>query len=188
MLALTRFVLGHKRLVVVFWLVVTALGVLTVAGTTKRLTNSFAMPGRSFEVNQRIVQLYGNGGSQAPYVPVLTVPAGQRVTDPAVAAKVAAVLSAARQVPGVRIVDYASTHDPAFVTADGRSTFALVFTGPEDEASQGAAGAAIGRAVTAAAPPGWQVGVTGAQLLADGSSSSKGTSLAVEAMIGSLVR
>ncbi len=36
----------------------------------------------------------------------------------------------ARAVPGVRIADYATTRDRAFITRDGRSTFALVFTAP----------------------------------------------------------
>src|SRR6266567_6087109 len=81
--ALTRFVLRHKALVAVFWLVVAVAGVLTVSGTTHRMTNSFAMPGQAFRIDNQIARVYGNGGSQTPYVPVITVPAGQRITDPA---------------------------------------------------------------------------------------------------------
>src|SRR5450755_856520 len=84
--ALTRFVLRFKALVVVFWLAVAVAGVLTISGTTHRMTNSFAMPGQAFRVDYQIVGDYGNGGSQTPYVPVLTAPPGQRIDDPAVAA------------------------------------------------------------------------------------------------------
>jgi len=44
MTALTRFVLRHKALVALFWVSVAAVGVLTISGTTHRMTNDFAMP------------------------------------------------------------------------------------------------------------------------------------------------
>jgi RND superfamily putative drug exporter len=186
--ALTRFVLRHKALVALFWVVVAAVGVMTISGTTHRMTNNFAMPGQAFKVNNQIASQYGNGGSQAPYLPVITVPAGQKVTDPATAAATGRAFAAvARAIPDVRIADYATTHNPAFVTSDGRSTFALVYTAPVSGFGGSNLGPAIDRAVTAAAPAGWRVGVTGSQLLANGQpSSSKGTGIMAEAMIGSL--
>jgi RND superfamily putative drug exporter len=189
--ALTRFVLRHKALVTLFWVVVAAVGVMTISGTTHRMTNDFSMPGQAFKVDNQIVSQYGNGGSQAPYVPVITVPAGQKVTDPAVAAATGRAFGAlARAIPGVRIADYATTHNPAFVTRDGRSTFALVYTAPVSGFGGPSLGPVVERAVTAAVSPlgaGWHVGVTGSQLLADGQpSSSKGTGLMTEAMIGSV--
>ena len=151
--ALTRFVLRHKALVALFWVVVAAVGVMTISGTTHRMTNNFAMPGQAFKVNNQIASQYGNGGSQAPYLPVITVPAGQKVTDPAVAAATGRAFAAvARAIPGVRIADYATTHNPAFVTRDGRSTFALVYTAPVTGFGGSNLGPAIDRAVTAAAP------------------------------------
>jgi putative drug exporter of the RND superfamily len=164
---------------------------MTISGTTHRMTNDFSMPGQAFKVDNQIVSQYGNGGSQAPYVPVITVPAGQKVTDPAVAAATGRAFGAlARAIPGVRIADYATTHNPAFVTRDGRSTFALVYTAPVSGFGGPGLGPVVERAVTAdASPPGagWHVGVTGSQLLADGQpSSSKGTGLMTEAMIGSV--
>ncbi len=152
--ALTRFVLRHKALVTLFWVVVAAVGVMTISGTTHRMTNDFAMPGQAFKVDNQIASQYGNGGSQAPYLPVITVPAGQKVTDPAVAAATGrAFASVAREVPGVRIADYATTHNPAFVTRDGRSTFALVYTAPEAGFGGPSLGPVLERTVTAAAPP-----------------------------------
>jgi putative drug exporter of the RND superfamily len=186
--ALTRFVLRHKALVTLFWVVVAAVGVMTISGTTHRMTNNFSMPGQAFKIDNQIVSQYGNGGSQAPYVPVITVPAGQKVTDPGVAAATGRAFGAlARAIPGVRIADYATSHDPAFVTRDGRSTFALVYTAPVSGFGSPNLGPVVEHAVTAAAPAGWQVGVTGSQLLANGQpSSSKGTGLMTEAMIGSV--
>jgi RND superfamily putative drug exporter len=188
--ALTRFVLRHKALVTLFWVVVAAVGVMTISGTTHRMTNNFAMPGQAFKVDNQIASQYGNGGSQAPYLPVITVPAGQKITDPAVAAATGRAFAAlARAIPDVRIADYATTHDPAFVTSDGRSTFALVYTAPVSGFGGPSLGPVVQRAVTAASPAGagWHVGVTGSQLLADGQpSSSKGTGLMTEAMIGSV--
>ena len=186
--ALTRFVLRHKALVTLFWVIVAAVGVMTISGTTHRMTNNFAMPGQAFKVDNQIASQYGNGGSQAPYLPVITVPAGQKVTDPATAAATGRAFAAlARAIPDVRIADYATTHNPAFVTRDGRSTFALVYTAPVAGFGGSNLGPAIDRAVTAAAPAGWHVGVTGMQLLQNGQpSSSKGTGIMAEAMIGSI--
>ncbi len=187
--ALTRFVLRHRALVAVFWLIVAAAGIATIGGTTHRMTNTFAMPGQAFRVDNQIVRSYGNGGSQTPYVPVLTAPPGQQITSPADAAASGRAFAAiAAQLPGARIADYATTHDRAFITRDGRSTFALVFTAPENGFGGPTAGPAIERALTAAVPPGWQAGLTGEQLLAAGkpASSTKGTGVMAEAMIGAL--
>ncbi len=185
MYRLTRFVLGHKALVALSWLAIAIAGVLTISGTVHRMTNSFAMPGQAYQVDNRIARSYGNGGSQAPMLPVLTVPAGQRVTDPAVAAATGRVFAAvAKAVPHVRIADYATTHNRAFVTKNGRSTFALVFTVPSTSFNGSSLGPTIGQAVARAAPPGWHTGVTGSDLLANGKPGAKGTSIMVEAMIG----
>src|SRR6516225_9033276 len=188
MTALTRFVLRHKALVALFWVVVAVVGVMTISGTTHRMTNNFSMPGQATQVDNQIARQYGNGGSQTPYVPVITVPAGERVTDPAVAAATGRAFAAlARAIPDVRIADYATTHNPAFITRDGRSTFALVYTAATSGFGGPNLGPAIDRTVTAAVPAGWHVGVTGAQLLENGSSSSsKGTGIMVETMIGSV--
>ncbi len=185
--ALTRFVLRHKVLVALFWVAVAAVGVMTISGTTHRMTNNFAMPGQAFKVDNQIASQYGNGGSQTPYVPVITVPAGERVTDPAVAAATGRAFAAlARAIPDVRIADYATTGNHAFVTSDGRSTFALVYTASVSGFGGPNLGPAIDRTLTAAVPAGWHVGVTGSDLLANGQQQAKGTGIMVEAMIGSV--
>src|SRR5580704_3886647 len=188
MTALTRFVLRHKALVLLFWVVVATVGVMTISGTTHRMTNNFSMPGQAFKVDNQIASQYGNGGSQAPYVPVITVPAGERITDPAVAAATGRAFAAlAAAMPDVRIADYATTGNHAFVTSDGRSTFALVYTATVSGFGGPNLVPAMHRTVAAAVPAGWHVGVTGSDLLANGSSSStKGTGIMTEAMIGAV--
>ena len=116
--ALTRFVLRHKALVALFWVVVAAVGVMTISGTTHRMTNNFAMPGQAFKVDNRIASQYGNGGSQTPYVPVITVPPGQLVTEPCRCRRDRAGVRMRwqRALPDVRIADYATTGNQAFVT------------------------------------------------------------------------
>ncbi len=186
--ALTRFVLRHKALVALTWLLIAVAGVMTVSGTTHRMTNDFSMPGQAFKVDNRIVTQYGNGGSQAPYVPVLTVPAGERVTDPAMATQAGRVFGAiASSVPNVRVADYSSTGNRQFVTSDGRTTFALVFIPASSSFTGGPAPTgAITKAVDAALPRGWHFGLTGEDLLANGAPASHGTGIMVETMIGSV--
>jgi putative drug exporter of the RND superfamily len=183
MQALTRFVLRHKLLVTVFWLAVVAAGVMTIGGTTHRMTNTFAMPGQAFRVDSQIAREYGNGGSQDPYVAVLTAPPGQRI-DAAVSGAVFRALH--RAVPDARIADFATTGSHAFLTRNGGSTFALVYTADNTSFGGPDLGPGIQHALTAAAPPGWKNGVTGEQLLQNGSPQAKGTSLMVESMIGSI--
>ncbi len=187
--SLTRFVLRHKALVALFWLAVAVAGEMTVGGTTHRMTNDFSMPGQAFKVDNQIVGTYGNGGSQAPVVPVLTVPAGQRISDPGVAARTGRIFAAvAAAVPHARVADYATTHNRAFITKDGRSTFALVYTPPVTGFGGPSMGPVVQHALDRAAPAGWKTGVTGQQLLANGQapSASKGTGIMAEAMIGAL--
>ena len=160
--SLTRFVLRHKALVVLFWLAVAVAGALTIGGTTHRMTNNFSMPGQAFKVDNQIVRTYGNGGSQDPFVPVLTAPAVQRITDPAVAARTGRIFAAAAAaLPHARIADYATTHDRAFITRDGRSTFALIYTPPVTGFGGPNLGPVITHALDHAAPAGWNAGVTG---------------------------
>ena len=184
---LTRFILRHKALVALTWLAVVVAGVLTISGTVHRMTNDFSMPGQAFRVDNQIAREYGNGGSQAPYVAVLTAAPGERVTSATAAAQAGQAFAAIRQaVPGARIADYASTGNKAFVTRDGRSTFALVYTTPVTGFGGPDVTPAIQAALAAGLPPGWHAGLTGEQLLMNGQSQAKGTGIMAEAMIGAI--
>jgi RND superfamily putative drug exporter len=63
MSTLTRFVLKHKLLVVAAWVVLAVAGAMTAAGTTKRLTTSFVMPGAAVRPDARIQALYQLSGT-----------------------------------------------------------------------------------------------------------------------------
>src|SRR5581483_5665496 len=67
-------------------------------------------------------------GRDAPVVPVISLPAGVTVDSPGVRAQLAVILDQVRQaVPGTRIVSFASTGSDLFVSADRRTTFALLY-------------------------------------------------------------
>src|SRR5450631_4347045 len=114
MTRITRFALRYKAFVVLFWLAAAVAGGMTAGLTTSRMTNSFSMPGQAVTTDARIVSEYGSS-SQAPLVTVVSAPAGRRITDAAEVAITAQIFDAARIIPAVRVVDYASTHDPAFI-------------------------------------------------------------------------
>ena len=125
---LTRFVLAHKRLVVGLWLVVTLAAFAAIGPAGSALSQQFNVPGREgFETNKELAALYGNGGDVAPLVPVVQLPPGMTVDSTGVRADLDAALAKVQAaLPEARIASYASTGDRAFVSDDGRTTFALV--------------------------------------------------------------
>ena len=126
--ALTRFVLDHKRFVVGFWLALTIAAFAAIGPAGKSLSQQFSVPGREgFQTNEQIAAIYGSGGDVAPLVPVVHLPKGTTVDSPGVKKELATALARVKAaLPEARIASYASTGDRAFVSADGRTTFALV--------------------------------------------------------------
>jgi RND superfamily putative drug exporter len=185
MTTLTRWVLGHKKLVVALWVVLAAAGVAAMGPADRSFEQQFNVPGEAFAANSRIAATYGNGGDVAPLVPVVSLPAAKTVDSPGVRAELASALERIRAaVPHTRVASYASTGDRGFVSADGRTTFALVHlpgTGGIDpgQAEARAAQAAVDGMTVGGAP----VHVTGLDALRAGAGTSEGSSLAVEALI-----
>ena len=129
--SLTRWVLAHKRTVVLFWIVTTIIGIATVNKAVNAMDQKFSVPGKeSWETNVKITQLYGGtGGDTAPIVPVVTLPHGKTVSSPGVQRQLAAADRKLEQaLPGSRLASYASTGDSAFV-ALSRSKFAVAAAG-----------------------------------------------------------
>jgi putative drug exporter of the RND superfamily len=89
--SLTRWVLSHKRTVVVLWLVLTVAGVAAAGPAGDALTPGYAVPGKEgWETNEATTARYTNtGGSTAPLVPVVTLPRGKTVDTAGVRAKLA---------------------------------------------------------------------------------------------------
>ena len=129
MASLTRWVLAHKRLIVGLWLVVAIGGLAAMRPAGDALSQQFNLPGtEAFIANSRVAAAYGSGGDVAPLVPVVTLPKGTTVDSPASALQLGAALAKVQAaLPHARVASYASTHDRAFVSADGRTTFALVY-------------------------------------------------------------
>src|SRR5215472_9890647 len=129
MLAVSGFVVRHKLLVVVFWLAVLVAGGAAASGLGGRLSQEVAIPGAAgYEANQQILRLYGNGGDGYPEVAVVTLPSGESAGSAAGSQALGRAFGAVSATGGLRIVDYVSTGDRAFLARDPRVSYGLVFT------------------------------------------------------------
>ena len=193
MSSLTRWVLAHKKTVVLTWILLTIAGIAASGPATDALDPEFSVPNKEgWETNQTIAQKYnGTGGDTTPLVPVVTLPQGTSVDAPAVKADLAKVGRELQQaLPGSRVASYASTGDKTFVSEDGRTTYALVYPTPDPDSAFGenpqaekAASAALEGATVAGQP----VHLTGFDALyEDSGADSDGPGLLLEAMLGGL--
>jgi putative drug exporter of the RND superfamily len=177
------------RIVVVLWIALAAASVAAVGPADRSFEQQFSLPGKeAFAANREIAETYGNGGDVAP-ARARRLPAGGQ--DGRLAGRRgrpeagddedgSGAAACPRRV-------YASTHDRGFVSADGRTTFALVSipaTGGIDpgQAEARAAQAAVDGLTVGGAP----VQVTGLDALratAAGGGGGQGASLAIEALI-----
>jgi RND superfamily putative drug exporter len=180
-----RWSLAHRRLVIGFWTALLLVGALGASHVSKRVAFDFSLPGQpGYETAKQINRLYGNGGENPPAVIVLTLPAGHTLA--AERSQIAAAFARARSsFPRVRIVDFAVTHDRRFLSTDGRSTFALLFTPLEPTIGAPKLPIMVASLVARSAPPGSAVGLTGLTQLYNGG-SSKGPGVFAETLIGGL--
>ena len=190
MTTLTRQVLAHRRIVAVFWIAVTLVGIATVSQSTKSFSKEFSAPGRQgYETNTQILKLFHQGGRSAPLVPAVTLPAGTSMNAPAVLSGLRAVESRLQAaIPGARTASYASTHSSAFISRDGRTTFVLAYPPPDNE-SFGNNTRAAKRAVAALAGDriaGAPVHVTGIDALQTQTGGSGGPGVLLESVLGAL--
>ena len=136
MAAITRFVLAHKRLVALFWVVLTLVGIATVSSATKAMDQKFSVPGKEgWETNTAITEpFHGTGGNTAPLVPVVTLP-GQDGRLAGVARELRSLEQKLEQaLPGARVIaGYGSTGDKRFVSKDGRTAFAIAYPPPDPD-------------------------------------------------------
>ncbi|MGZ6589960.1 MAG: MMPL family transporter, partial [Solirubrobacteraceae bacterium] len=140
MSSITRWVLAHKRTVVIGWALLTVAGIAAAGPASEALDQKFSVPGKEgWETNVAIARHYGGtGGDSTPLLPVVTLPSGQTVSSPGVMPKLRRIDGRlAKALPGSRIASYASTGNDAFVSADGRTTFALVYPRPDPESTFG---------------------------------------------------
>src|SRR5262245_3674172 len=109
----TRWVLAHRKTVLLGWLVVLVVAVASIQPSVDALSEEFSLPGReASEANDLIYARYGNGGPKVngPIVPVVQLPAGTTVDSPGVRGEVASAFSRiTAAVPGSRAADLATT-------------------------------------------------------------------------------
>jgi putative drug exporter of the RND superfamily len=191
--SLTRWVLAHKRTVVITWVVLTIAGIAAAGPATDALENEFSVPGKeSWETNVAIAQQYGGDrNGTAPLLPVVTLPKGENVESPGVRADLARLDKRLDDaLPGARVASYPSTGDRAFVSDDGRTVFGLVYPRPDPDSAFGenpkaekAASGAL-KDVTIAGQP---VHLTGFDALAeDSGGDGDGPGVFLEALLGGL--
>lgn len=179
---LTGFVIRHRRWIIAGWLLVAVAGFATLGSTTKRLSTEFKLPGQpSYIADAKIQSLYHNGSGTVPIVVSVTAPAGQ-TAGPATADRV--LTAAAAAVPRSRLADRFNTGDAKFSTADGRTTFGLIFPPMDSNGFKDTRTAPITSAAREATPPGWSSGVTGLAQLEVGGGGGKGSSALTETLLG----
>ena len=181
---LAEWILRHRRWVIVGWIVLFLTGGALAQRTSDRLTIDFSMPGQpGYETAKKIATTYGNGGETQPLIATVHTPGADAGSDQVDGA----FTSLQQQVPQVRVVSHAQTHDPVFVTSDGHTAYALVFF-PFPQASDGFVNPykeKVTAALRSAAPTGATVGITGYDELGSGG-DSEGPGVLLETLLGGL--
>ena len=182
---LGEWVLRHRKMVMLGWLLVTVLGMSVTSTVNDRLTVDFSLPGQpGTETASKIIEAYGNGGNTVPFLVTVTMPEGQTVTgnEQQIADAFASVTQA--DVP-LRVLDEANTGDDAFRTDDDRTAYAMVFYPFPESVASVLPTDVVQQMVGAQAPEGAVVGVTGMDALAIGDESG-GPGVLAETMLGAL--
>jgi putative drug exporter of the RND superfamily len=193
MSSLTRWVLAHKRTVVLGWIFLTIAGIAASGPATDALDPEFSVPNKEgWETNRTIEQRYGGtGGNTSPLIPVVTLPEGKSVDSPGVRSDLARIDRQLNEaLPGSRVASYASTGDDTFVSEDGRTTFAVIYPRPDPDSVFGENPQAEKKASAILAHTtvgGQPVHLTGFDaLFEDSGADSDGPGLLLEAVLGGL--
>ncbi len=181
MTVLARFVIAHRRWVLLAWLLLTVAGAYGAPKATSALSYDFGLPGQhGYEANQQILRQFGSGGDNAPVLLVVT-DATRRLAPASATPIVAAVGKAA---PGSRVASYADI--PALLSADGRTGVVAVYPRPVPGSDGYAIALPALKAVAAKVtePDGPRVVVTGEDALATGGGG--GANVLIETLFGGL--
>ena len=141
MSSITRWVLAHKRTVILFWLVLTVVGIASADSATKAMDQKFSVPGKEgWETNVAIAEHFGGtGGDTRADRPGGHAAAGQdrQLARSARAAGAGRPAASSRRCPGRGSPPTLRPGDRSFVSTDGRTTFAIVYPKPDPNASFG---------------------------------------------------
>lgn len=185
MAGLARFVLKHRRLVVLVWLVAFLAGGAAAGKTTERLTIDFSLPGQEgYETARQVVEKFGTESQDAPFMLVLNAPQGGTISEGDAATTFAAVQ---RAVPETRVIDKAAAGgSPIFSTSDGRAHFAYAFAPPQTT-FESTVKEPLQKALEENAPAGTEARLTGLYPLSEGGeSSSDDAGVLIETLLGAL--
>ncbi len=173
------------------WLVVLGAGIPNLQRASDAFSQDFSVPGREgFETNRDILERFGADTLTDAIVPVVALPAGTSAT--AARDELAEAEASLREaLPGALVAGYGSTGDRAFVSADGRTTFVVVYPRfrPDTGFDAGLEELGTARETLRAAPvAGSAWNVTGYEALQDSSESGSdtGVGVLVEALVGGL--
>ena len=190
---LTRWVLGHRVVVVVFWALVSVAAFASLPSASGALSQEFALPGQEGpETNAEILQRFGTGGpfAPSPLIPTITLPEGRTVDEPELADRIATAFAAAGAAAApARFADRRSTGDEVFVSEDRRTTFAVIYVQPGDAFDPISAPLERAReAVAEVEIAGATIDVTGLEVLRAGSEGEAGgPEVLVEVLIGGVI-
>ncbi len=189
MARIARWSIAHRWLVVAGWVLLAVVGGLTAARSGSRLSFTFDLPGQpAYETNTAIAQTFGSGGNEPPLVTVVRLPQGVTVQSPGVREQLTRAFGkAAAALPGARTASWVSTGDRAFVSADGRTTFELIYPVASFTSANPYATALprLDKALAGQHVHGAPVRVTGATILSSGGRGA-GNSVLVETLLAGL--
>jgi putative drug exporter of the RND superfamily len=181
--SLAHIVMRRRWYVIAFWIGLTVLGAYSAQAVSTRWLEEFSIPGYSaYEANQRALETFGTG-AQPPHVVVLS--AENDVTKNAGIER--AIDEVAAEFPDFRMASYYSTDSRAYVSEDGRATFATFYPPGHQGFDAETLTGEIRDAFAAAVPPSVDVHLTGRDALYDSQGGdSDGPSVLTEALIGGL--
>src|SRR5690349_4709959 len=103
--SLTRWVIAHRKLVIVTWILLAVFGAFASSKVADRYAQDFSIPGHeAYEANQRAFKRFGTGKNYP--VQLVYVSKGDVREDQAIAGSVNAVQQA---VEGSRVASYYTT-------------------------------------------------------------------------------
>ncbi|MDX6318920.1 MAG: putative drug exporter of the superfamily, partial [Nocardioidaceae bacterium] len=179
---LARFVMHHRRIVSLVWLLLFVAGGISASGLSSRLTFDFSLPGQPGDTaEQQLVSRFG-ASTDDTLVAVLHAPAGGTIASQH--AGVASVFdSIAKRVPQARLIGPTGAASSGFVSDDGRTAYILV-QGPPPQGFGPGLETRVGPVLTAAAARAHlQSGLTSYGMLSAGGDSN-GPSVLVETLFG----
>lgn len=166
---MAQFVLKHKFLIILIWVMLAVVGVKTMGRIGPRLDYTYTTPGQpGFESDLKITKSFGLDPAFEAEMPLLTLPAALTMASPDGQALAAKTFEAARSTGPIILQDYATTHDPKFILDGGRATWALISIPNPDYGPGAGIEDRLPRALDAAVPPGAKLTLTGyAQMLSN---------------------